>query len=1008
MTGLTIGDNAVGTFTETNGTVTVGSGGVVLANNAGSAGTTFTVNGGTLNSSAALTAGVRANNTVNIGGTGSATFGGSGVIAGVSSVTNAFTTTFNLSGTGLLRITGTDFDLGNGSNAATIFNQTGGTLLFTGSDFMGMANIGGITTLNLSGGTFTSQNINLTLGTRNTATLNISGTAVVTLPGLNMGHTAATTGTKTVNLLGGILNVGSINNGSSLTTTILNLNGGTIQAKSATANLIATNLTAINVRNGGAVIDTNGFNVSFAAVLPHSTVSGDATTDGGFTKLGTRTMTINAVNTFNGPVAVKNGTLDFGVATAIPATATVTLGDGVANTSGVLELDGRSTTLGGLVSAGTGTGNAVVNGNVTALALTLNLPANVTNTFGGTLGGAGTNENNFMLTMAGSGTQVLSGPGTYIGSTNVTGGTLLANNVIGTSSGFVSVAGGTLGGTGTYAGNVSVASSVNPGTPTSAGTLTVGTLAFSFGGGLTANVTNSGADELLVAGTADLTNAALTINDASLSSPTLGSVLTILSAAGGLSNTFNGYADGSLIQTTDHTYTIHYTATDVTLTVGPAARPIITSPNFAVFTVGSSGSFAITATGVPDPSISLGNFVQPPLGLNFNNSGVISGTPFAGTSGVYTYLVTASNSVDTATQTFTIFINPLSTFYVSGSFAGMTVGQFIPDADSGTTGSQAAIFGTSAFATIADALTAANGSGTIVVNAGTYAESPQVTGTATLQLAGNVTVRSIDSTSTATVDLQGFTLTTGDATGDNTLAGPVIGFGGGLIKAGSDVLTLSGTDTYSGPTTVSAGSLLVSGSLTSAVSVATGATLAGSGTVGNVSSLATNSGIVSPGTSSANATLSVGNFVLGSGTLTLNLDGMSSYDSIKASGPTIDLTNTNLTLAITPIHIGGGDQYTILRIRTALRIVGTFVGRRRRRNDHDQRQGVHDQLPGRHRRPRRRPDGPVERLDRERLPGSQRQSAQPAAVLVHRASRPALDDRERRLLLQQLRLAVPD
>src|SRR5262249_52456545 len=70
--------------------------------------------------------------------------------------------------------------------------------------------------------------------------------------------------------------------------------------------------------------------------------------------------------------------------------------------------------------------------------------------------------------------------------------------------------------------------------------------------------------------------------------------------------------------------------------------------------------------------------------------------------------------------------------------------------------------------------------------------------------------------------------------------------------------------------------------------------------------------------------LTVGSFVLGSGTLFLNLDGTSSYDSVKVTGSTTNLTGTVLSLAITPSAINAGDQYTILSNPNA--ITGTFVG----------------------------------------------------------------------------------
>src|SRR5205814_165215 len=89
------------------------------------------------------------------------------------------------------------------------------------------------------------------------------------------------------------------------------------------------------------------------------------------------------------------------------------------------------------------------------------------------------------------------------------------------------------------------------------------------------------------------------------------------------------------------------------------------------------------------------------------------------------------------------------------------------------------------------------------------------------------------------------TLTTGDLN-DATYSGVISGIGGALTKQGSGTFTLSSASTYTGATTVSAGTLAVNGSATSAVTVNSSATLAGTGTItGNVS----NSGTVAPGNS---------------------------------------------------------------------------------------------------------------------------------------------------------------
>jgi len=202
-----------------------------------------------------------------------------------------------------------------------------------------------------------------------------------------------------------------------------------------------------------------------------------------------------------------------------------------------------------------------------------------------------------------------------------------------------------------------------------------------------------------------------------------------------------------------------------------------------------------------------------------------------------------------------------------------TSGQVV-DGDQGTGGTQSAIFGVTAFATIGAALAAVGSSGTVVVNGGVYGESPVVTGGRTFQLSGDVSVSSLDSAPGTTVDLQANTLTTGDFTGNDTIAGSIIA-SGGLVKIASDTLTLSGVDSFTGGATVSAGSLIANGSLAdSAVSVASVATLGGIGTAGAVLS---NGGTINPGDSGGPGTLTAtGNVTLGAGTLALDLAGIAS------------------------------------------------------------------------------------------------------------------------------------
>ncbi len=83
--------------------------------------------------------------------------------------------------------------------------------------------------------------------------------------------------------------------------------------------------------------------------------------------------------------------------------------------------------------------------------------------------------------------------------------------------------------------------------------------------------------------------------------------------------------------------------------------------------------------------------------------------------------------------------------------------------------------------------------------------------------------------------LGGKKLTVGSLNTDTTVSGVISGSGGSLVKVGTGTLTLSGANTYTGATEVAAGGLFLTGSLTSNLTVDTGASFGGPGTlVGNL------------------------------------------------------------------------------------------------------------------------------------------------------------------------------
>ncbi len=117
-----------------------------------------------------------------------------------------------------------------------------------------------------------------------------------------------------------------------------------------------------------------------------------------------------------------------------------------------------------------------------------------------------------------------------------------------------------------------------------------------------------------------------------------------------------------------------YNPTNLTLTVNQI--PAFTSANSTTFTVGQTGSFTVTASGFPIPTLSESSSDTLPSGVTFNAAtGVLSGTPAAGSGGVYTLNFTASNGVGSSpTQTFALTVNQAPAI-TSASSTTFTVGQ---------------------------------------------------------------------------------------------------------------------------------------------------------------------------------------------------------------------------------------------------------------------------------------------------------------------------------------------
>ena len=224
------------------------------------------------------------------------------------------------------------WNVGNGT-----YNLSGGTVnAATNVGSVTIASAGGTGALNVSGGSFSSgDNIFVGEGYENaggSGTLRISGTGSVTANNdVRIALNSSVSGTACLD--GGSLTARRVTTGSG--TGSFSFNGGVLSPRDSREDWFdnSANLSTV-VRNGGAVIDTAGFDVTLGESLAHSAVGGDNPVDGGLTKRGAGTLTLSGANTYNGATVVAGGTLAMGSASAIPANSALELLGGRLNLGG--------------------------------------------------------------------------------------------------------------------------------------------------------------------------------------------------------------------------------------------------------------------------------------------------------------------------------------------------------------------------------------------------------------------------------------------------------------------------------------------------------------------------------------------------------------------------------------------------------------------------------------------------------------------------------------------------
>jgi len=875
----TTNNGAIGFASLGSGTITVNiantytggtliSGGTLVIGNATALGaTTGAINdaGGTLNlSTYGVTAGAVSIGNGTITGTGTltgtgytATNNGAALISEI--LAGGSTVGLTNSGTGTLTI-------------STANTYTGGTVLNAGLLTMSNATaIGGSGTITFGGGIlgFSASNTNdysarfstaasqkysfdtagqiVRLGA---AALNSSGGSLTLTNSTGAGAgnltlTGANTyaGGTTVN--GGTLVVG---NASALGAT-----SGNITAAGGTLNLSNNNITAGTVTVGNGTITGTG-TLTGTGYTGNSTsgqfglVSESLGGSVGLTNSGTGTLALAASNSYTGNTILNSGSLAVSNSFAFGA-GTVTFASNTAVTG---------STLSGLANV-TITNNYSISTNVTATFIEL---TNTALTNSGVISGGGS------ITQSGTGTLVLSGANTYSGATLVSGAALIANN----SSAF---------GTSTiYTTNANAQVEFGTG-----GTVFTNTFVINGGG-----VTGQGIIENISSGNVTLSN---------------NTILSYNGASGG--STFASLGTGTLI-IYDPIIAVNAIATPgwrqgygIIAGGGSYTNFIVSGTN----TLGANNGYATNTTlqigfsGTGE--VDMAGYSQTIRGLGNNGNvylGLVSNSVSA-TNSVLTLNTTATN----ASQLYLGNIAGNITLNASGNgtqtFSGTNTYSGVTTISGGVLEFQTAnslYGGSNSLWTAANIVVQSNG--TVAFGVGTNSNAFTTSNITTLL--GNLT----NSTNVNNGLLAGSSFGL-DATGTNfTLTNNLAnttGTGGGqlgLYALGAGVVTVNGTNTYTGPTVISGGALEFQNS---------NSLYGGSNALWNAQNLIvqTNGTVAfSVGTNAGAFTTSNITAILGSigGAVTNNGLEAGSYIGFDATGTNFTLTN----LVTNTFGVGGG------------------------------------------------------------------------------------------------------
>jgi autotransporter-associated beta strand protein len=581
----------------------------------------------------------------------------------------------------------------------------------------------------------------------------------------------------------------------------------------ASGSVIGTN---VNFQSGGFGYVMNiapGLNTATGDVIINGILSGSTV----YRKTGFGSVRLDGSGSSNntGSFDLQQGSLILaGSNNRLGSGSNVILGNG-ANSS-LLVLEGVNQTLTALTTAGTGTDNRVVGGSATLSRLTINNSS--ASTLAATLGGSGANENNLALTKSGAGTLILSGTNTHTGGTTLTGGLLeLASAGALGSTGTISMNGGglrfTTANTTDYSGRIRLEDATTSTFDTNGENLTFAT-AFSLGTLGTGGFTKTGAGTLTVnsgswRGTTTVSGGTLEVasktNDVAYV-VNQGATLRVGYTTGGSYANTNLKLNGDGVSATTGLYlkggtTYNGSGTIELLTAPTTIRQYGTGlAGIGMFDINGN---AISVSAAASGSVIDGNIEMISRGFGMSVS-VASGTNTASGDLVINGRLNAGNLG----------------FYKRGA------GSLVLNAAATTSNAAVRIQGGRVIAGVANAL-------------GENAELPISAGASLVMNGFSQAAGSLSGAGTVVNGSASAAVLTIKQTSDQTFSGVLGGTGTdennfGLVKTGASTLTLSGTNTYTGSTTVNQGKLNLTGSASLAsnsTTVAIGATLSGTGTI---------------------------------------------------------------------------------------------------------------------------------------------------------------------------------